>query len=147
MYIVLWFSISISKEKHILQKKFQSIIFMNVFPRKWFYNNKKMYTKLFIKIMENCSLYYDFRSIFLKRNIFQKQISIKKFHENFSSKNLYDNFRGNDFARMKKFRPKLLIKIMDKCTFYYDFPSVFQKRNIFHKNIFRQKCLSKYFQG
>jgi hypothetical protein len=62
------------------------------------------------------------------KNITFRQKFLWKFFQGY-------NLRGNDFARIKKFRPKLLIKIMDKCTLYYDFPSVFLKTHIPQKKI------------
>jgi len=97
---VLLFSISISKEKHILGKK---------------------------------NVHQNFYEKFLKVTIFEEMIFQQEiFDENFFSKFFNPNcFRGNDFATIKKFRTKLLIKIMGNFALYYDFPLVFLKRNIF----------------
>ena len=103
--------------------------------------------------MGNFALYYDFRLVFLKANLYSsKNFFIKIFYEkflnvtifeemifqqkhfgpNFFSKLFHPNdFRGNDFATITKFRPKLLNKIMGNFALYYDFPLVFLKRNIF----------------
>ena len=146
MYFVLWFSISISKEKHIPKKKNQSKMFMKIFPRFLWGNDfatiKKFQPKLKTNITENTNLYYDFKSVFLKRNIFQEKVfhqkCLWKFFESYY-------FWGNDFATIKKFGPKLLIKIMDNWTLYDDFPSVFLKRNISHKKTIFVKFFMNIF--
>ena len=105
IYLLLWFSISISKEKHIPVKIFSSKNFMKNFPkllslRKWFCNHKKCRPKLLIKILKNCTFYYDFRLVFLKRNIFQW----KKFHQKFLWKFFQGYYLwGNNFATIKNF--------------------------------------------
>ena len=53
----------------------------------------------------------------------------KNFGPNLFSKLFHPNgFRGNDFATIKKFRPKSLIKIMGNFALYYDFRLVFLKQ-------------------
>ena len=77
VYLELRFSSSISAEMHIPVKMFPKKILMKIFPRllswrKRFCKNKKNFDqKLSVKFMENSALYYEFGSLFLKRNTFQ----------------------------------------------------------------------------
>ena len=79
LYFVLWFLIIINKDKTHSTKKIPSKIFMKIFWENDFARIKNFRPKLLMKILENCTLYYDFRSVFLKRNLFQWKISIKNF--------------------------------------------------------------------
>ena len=132
MYFVLWFSISISKEKPIPVKKSPTKIFMKIFPRllslrKWFCNNKKILNKMINQNIGNLYFVLWFLIIINK----DKTHSTKKI----PSKIFMKIFWENDFARIKNFRPKLLMKILENCTLYYDFRSVFLKRNLFQWKI------------
>jgi hypothetical protein len=100
---------------------------------------KKFRPKLLIKIMGNCTLYYDFPLVFQKRNILKKNphklwkfIQMRKLRK--------------WFCNIKKFRPKLKTKIMEN-NLYYDFWTVFLKRNIFQEKHFHQKILWKFYHG
>ena len=76
-YLELGFSNSISKERHIpVKNSFDPKFVLTFFQPYYVWGNdfatiKKFWPKLLTKIRENCSLYYGFRTVFLKRNIFQ----------------------------------------------------------------------------
>ena len=136
MYVLLWFSSSITTENIFKQKSCHQKFLWKFFPRllslrKWFCNNKKIRPKLLIKVMKNCSFIVIYEQCFWRKTCSSKKLSIKNFCENFARLLSLRKW----FCNNKKFRPKLLIKIMVNCTFYCDFRVVLLQKTFSSKKV------------